>query len=166
MNTEKKNLYYLEELDDYKVKNDDKDVRNWTVKDADGREIGTVDNLIVNKNTERVVYLDVAVDQTIIDDNFTPYSLKASNGVHDTQNEDGDTHLIVPIGLVDLNLEDEIVCTNKVNYKTFAETKRKTKGYAVDRAYEISVLESYNRDGAYSYNPEDQAFYENDIFRR
>ncbi len=58
-----KHLFYLNELSDYKVASDDPDVRGWKVKDSDNRVIGKVDNLLVNKNTERVVYLDVVLDK-------------------------------------------------------------------------------------------------------
>ena len=47
--TKERNLYYLEELSDYKVADSDKDVRGWEVKDIDGRTVGKVDNLLVNK---------------------------------------------------------------------------------------------------------------------
>lgn len=38
-NNNTKNLYYLDELSDYKVSSDDSDVRGWEVKDTDERVI-------------------------------------------------------------------------------------------------------------------------------
>jgi hypothetical protein len=38
------------------------------VKDANNRIIGKVDHLLVNKTAERVVYLDVEVDTTVIEE--------------------------------------------------------------------------------------------------
>lgn len=161
MNTDKeKNIYYLEELSDYKVKDSDKDVRGWEVKDKDGRVIGKVDNLIVNKNTERVVYLDVEVDHSIIEANHKPYQNKAKDGVHEVLNEDGENHLIVPIGLAHLNLESELVFTKSVDYNTFAETKRIKKGTQIDRDYEVLVLTNYNRDQDKVVYPKDNSFYD------
>lgn len=147
--TEKENnrhLFYLNELSDYKVASNDPDVRGWDVKDVDDRIIGKVDNLLVNKNTEKVVYLDVEVDESIIEKNHKPYGKPTKSDVHEFLNKDGETHLIIPIGQARLNEDKKFVYTDKINHQTFAETKRKEKGAPVDRDYEMVVLESYNRD--------------------
>lgn len=141
----KKHLFYLNELSDYKVASDDPDVRGWEVQDRDNRVVGKVDNLLVNKNTERVVYLDVEVDKSIIEANHEPYRDSANTGVHEFINKDGENHLIVPVGLVRLNTDKNFVYTDKINHRTFAETKRIKKGSNVDREYEIVVLDSYER---------------------
>ncbi|PRX51929.1 hypothetical protein [Salegentibacter salegens] len=140
-----KHLFYLNELSDYKVASDDPDVRGWKVKDVDNRVIGQADNFLVNKNTERVVYLDVEVDKSILEANHDPYRSSASEGVHEFVNKKGEEHLIIPIGLVKLNEDDKFIYTDKVNHRTFAETKRKKKGANIDREYEEVVLASYNR---------------------
>ena len=166
MNTEdkKRNLYYLDELSDYKVADSEKDVRGWKVNDVDGRTIGEVDNLIVNKNSERVVYLDVDVDESIISANYTPYRSKLKDGYRDLINDDGENHAIIPIGMVILDLENEIVSTTKINYETFAETKRFKKGTPIYRDYEQNVFDSYIRSDEKTYYPEDERFYDRDEF--
>lgn len=141
----RKHLYYLNELSDFKVDSDDPDVRGWTVKDVDNRTIGKVDNLLVSKEKKRVLYLDIEVDKSIIDANHDPYG-KSSSEVHEFINKDGENHLILPIGMARLNLDEKYVYSDKLNHQTFAETKRMEKGYDVDRDYEVVVLESYNRD--------------------
>lgn len=140
-----KHLFYLNELSDYKVKSEDPDVRGWEVKDVDNRVIGKVDNLLVNKNTERVVYLDIEVDKSIIEANHEPYRSSASEGVHEFMNKDGEDHIIIPVDLVKVNEDDKFVYTDKVNHRTFAETKRIKKGSNVNREYETIVSESYER---------------------
>lgn len=152
-----RSLFYLNELSDYKVKSDDPDVRGWKVHDKDNRVVGKVENLLVNKNTEKVVYLDVEVDTSIIEANHKPYSGRANSGVHEVMNKDGENHLIIPIGLVNLNHNDKVVSTNEITHKTFAETKRINKGSTIDREYEIVVLDSYNRDD--TKYPEDDTLY-------
>ena len=166
MSTDKKerNLYYLQELSDYKVADGYKDVRGWQVKDVDGRFIGEVDNLIVNKNTERVVYLDVAVDESIIAANYKPYSTKAKSGVHDFINEDGENHMIIPIGMANLDEDNEIVSTNDINHETFAQTKRVRKGTPIYRDYETAVLDNYTRPKQDRTYPEDDEFYKRKEF--
>lgn len=191
MNKERKHLYYLNELDDYKIKSDDPDVRGWKVKDAENRVIGKVDNLLVNKDRKQVVYLDVEVDHSIIAADHDPYGKPTSEGIHEFINKDGENHLILPIGLANINEDDEFVYTDRVDHRTFAETKRIEKGAPIDRDYEVVVLESYNRrrperedreghetkpDDSYEkdyagsardrYPEEDERFYERDEFDR
>lgn len=165
-NNKNKNLYYLNELSDYKIASEDPDVRGWQVKDADNRVIGKVDNLLVNKSTERVVYLDVEVDSSIIEANHDPYGTPADADVHEFINKDGENHIIIPVGLVSINYDPDYVYTDRINHRTFAETKRIQSGSPINREYEVVVLESYgrnrddrdrddydrNRDKAYSDN--------------
>lgn len=141
----KKHLYYLDELSDYKVASDDPDVRGWEVKDADNKVVGKVDNLLVNKEREKVVYLDVEVDKSIIDANHEPYG-KSASGAHEFINKEGENHLIIPVGHAKLNEDDKYVYTDRIDHRTFAETKRKERGANVDREYEVVVLDSYNRE--------------------
>ena len=144
MSEKRKHLYYLDELSDYKVSSHDPDVRGWQVKDAENRVIGKVDNLLVNKDRKKVVYLDVEVDDSIIEADHDPYSSRSSE-IHEFINKDGENHLIIPIGLADLNTDQKYVYTDRIDHRTFAETKRMQRGYNVDRDYEVVVLESYNR---------------------
>jgi len=167
MSTDKeKNLYYLDELSNYKVADSDKDVRGWEVTDKSGRKIGKVDNLLVNKSTERVVYLDVEVNADIIATNHKPYSKPTADGVHEFLNKDGENHLIIPIGLANLNLEDEIVYTNSVDYNMFAETKRIKRGTPFDRDYEFAVMNSYNRSDSSEARELGEGFYDRPEFIR
>src|SRR5690606_13201604 len=102
MINQEKHLYNLDELSDYKVASEDPDVRSWDVRDADNRVIGKVDNLLVNKEARRVVYLDVEVDKTIIDLNHDPYGKPEHISIREFINKDGENHVIVPIGMVNL----------------------------------------------------------------
>jgi hypothetical protein len=145
MTTANKHLYRLDELSDYKVSDGYNDVKGWNVKDRDNRVIGTVDNLLVNKESERVVYLDVEVDQSIIDAKYDPYSNPNNNDVREFVNNEGENHVIIPIGLVDIDQDQKYVYTDSIDYRTFAETKRYRKGDHFDRTYELAVLDSYNR---------------------
>lgn len=163
MNNDKKDLYYLHDLSDYKVDSDYPDVRGWEVKDKQNRTVGKVDNLLVSKKNERVVYLDVEVDTSIIDANHKPYSKSASSGVHGFLNEDGENHLILPIGLARLHKEEKHVHTDEIDHKTFAETKRIKKHTPVSREYEVIVLGSYTRGETDGF-PDDNTFYDRGEF--
>jgi len=159
MSDSNKNLYYLEELSDYKVAADYSDVRGWDVMDADNRIIGKVTNLLVNKIAERVVYLDVEVDTTLIEDSYNTYQVPASDGVHGFINKDGDDHLIVPIGMVSLDEEKKKVLTNQINYTTFAKARRFNKGAVIDRDYELILFRQYIGDNTTDMTIFDDEFY-------
>lgn len=166
MTEKRKNLYYLDELSDYKVSSEDPDVRGWDVKDKDNRVIGKVDNLLVNKGREQVVYLDVEVDDSIIEANHDPYGKPANAEVHEFINKDGEEHIIIPVGLVSIDEDRKFVYTDRIDYQTFSQTKRIEKGAAVDRDYEVIVLESYDRFGDPDTNRRERERYEESRERR
>lgn len=145
MTQEKRHLYNLNELSDYKISDGYPDVRGWDVKDIDNRVVGKVENLLVNKEAERVVYLDVEVDKSIIDANHDPYGPSRNEQIREFVNDKGENHLIIPIGLVELNSDTNYVYTNTIDHLTFASTKRYRKGDTIDRVYEAQVMDSYNR---------------------
>jgi len=161
MENKDKNLYRLDELTDYKVASNYSDVRGWKIVDADNRTIGKIDNLWVNKDMQRVVYLDVKVDKALIDD--------SRNEVHDTiahENgreflyKEGDSHLIIPIGSVNINKDTKIVMANGISYDTFRRTGRYNIQDNFDRNYERSILRSYYPDDVQSgFESNDDAFY-------
>lgn len=164
MKDKERSLYYLNELSDYKVASDDSDVRGWKVNDREKRTIGKIDNLLVNPTSERVVYLDVEVDDSIIQANHQPYSHSAKSGAHEFLNKDGENHLIIPIGLASLDKQNKTVNTNSIDYQTFAESKRIKKGDIIKRDYEIMVLSNYNRDQ--TEYPEDDSLYKSKEFTK
>ncbi|QDO94471.1 photosystem reaction center subunit H [Formosa sediminum] len=149
MKTNEKHLYNLDELSDYKVSEGYADIRGWKVMDVDNRVIGKVDNLLVNKDTQRVVYIDVEVDQSIIDASHDPYSTSKTSNLQEFINTDGENHIIIPIGLLDINSDDKRVYSHTINHYTFSNTKRYRKGENIDRAYEVQVLDSYKNNVIY-----------------
>lgn len=145
MTEQTKHLYYIDELSDYKIADGYPDIRGWEIKDYDNRVVGKVDNLLVNRAAERVVYLDVEVDKSIIDANYDPYGRSTHSELKEFVNKDGENHIIIPIGLVDLNEDSNYVYTDMIDHRTFAETKRYRKGDNINRNYENQVLRSYDR---------------------
>lgn len=165
MKNNNKNLYYLEELSDYKVADDYCDVRDWDVIDADQRTIGKVTGLLVNKEAERVVYLDVEVDSNLIEAGHETYSTASNNGVHEFLNADGENHLIIPIGMVTLDQDNKKVHSSQINYTTFTKTKRFASGNNLERSYELMVLSNYSVDtNVQQENDSDKQFYNRNEF--
>ncbi len=162
MDNKVKNLYRLDELSDYKVASDYSDVRGWKIVDADNRTIGKVDNLWVNKDMQRVVYLDVNVDKELIEDSKNDvHDAIANDNVNEFMYKDGNSHIIIPIGSVSINKDTKIVMANSIGYDTFRKTTRYNQEQNFDRNYEKKVLNSYypndkSSDGADS---DDDAFY-------
>lgn len=163
MKDENKDLYYLHDLTDYKVAEDYPDVRDWEVQDVEYRKVGTVDALLVSKSAERVVYLDVEVDKSVIEEGHEAYGKPTKDGVHEFLNKDGDDHLIIPIGLVKLDEEHKIVHAHQINYSTFVKTSRYSKGNNIGRDYELGVYKNYVPSDV--ENKDDEDFYGRDSFR-
>ena len=165
MKNENKDLYYLHELSDYKVADNYADVRDWQVVDSDGRFIGKVDSLLVSKQAERVVYLDVEVDSAVIEEGHEKYSKPTSEGIHEFLNSDGENHLIIPIGVVTLDESLSKVHCNGISYSMFAKTKRFKKGTEINRSYELMVLpNTQNEIGNDVANQTDSSFYNRQEF--
>ena len=159
-----KNLYYLDELPGYKVAKNYSDVRGWYVKDVNGRIIGTVDHLLVNKIAERVVYLDVEVDKDLIEQGHDAYQKSVADGVHGFINKDGDNHLIIPIGMASIDDEIKVVITNEIDSSTFAKAKRFRKGDFIDFEYELNTLRHYRGDNNIHSSYLSEGFYDREEF--
>jgi hypothetical protein len=160
-----KNLFNLDELSGYKVAENYHDVRGWDVKDANNRTIGKVDHLLVNKIAERVVYLDVEVDPTLIEEGHNTYQTPVSEGVHSFLNEDGENHLIIPIGMAVIDDENKVVLTNQIDSSTFAKTKRFKKGDDLDFGYELNVVRHYRGDETIQSSNAVDGFYDREEFK-
>ncbi len=82
---------------------------------------------------------------------------------HDTEfvNEDGDTHVILPIGYARLIPDDDHVQVDILTYDVFAETKRYSPATGVNRDYEVIVLGTYDRNEDYTqYRGDEKVIYD------
>jgi hypothetical protein len=163
VNKKEKDLYYLDDLSDYKVASGYSDVRDWEVKDTNGRTVGKVEGLLASKSRKRVVYIDVDVNEDVIEEGHKVYGTSASKGVHEYLNKEGDTHLIIPIGMVRVDEENKEVHTDKIDHATFAKASRFDKDSSFDREYEVQLFRLYLGDPALVV-PLDNTFYERNEF--
>ena len=159
-----KNLFNLDELSDYKVAENYNDVRGWDVKDANNRTIGKVDHLLVNKIAERVVYLDVEVDESLIEDGFNTYQNRVSDGIHEFLNKDGENHLIIPIGMAIIDNNKKLVNTSQIDSSSFAKAKRFRKGDDIDFEYELNTIRHYRGDNTIQSSNSIDGFYNREEF--
>ena len=80
----------LDQLHDFEIAEGDPDVRGWAVISSDGREIGEVDELLIDTAAMKVRYLDVAVTDDLLADGE-------------------ERHILVPIGYARLDeIDDQI----------------------------------------------------------
>ena len=163
-----KTLNYLSELSDYKVASDNTDIRGWKLKDRDGRTVGKVDDFLVHKGSERVVYVDVEVDKELIDVDRDPFQKDPSAaGVSEYIDRSGENHVIIPIGMVDIDSENHLARTDAIDHTTFRNTRRFRKGTNIDRSYEVSVYNSYvPADRRLPEAQQDDSLYDREEFRR
>lgn len=132
----------LDQLDDFEVADGDPDVRGWEVLASDGRRIGEVDNLLVDTAAMKVRYLDVDLKD-------------------DVAGNDGDRHILVPIGYARLDESD-----NHVFVDTLASTDLRAMPVydrgPLTREFETSVRQRF--DTSYTGTSPDRDFYAADPY--
>lgn len=158
MADKERNLYYLDDLSGYKVDSDYSDVRGWELHDSTGRTIGKIDGLLANKATERVVYLDVEVGDEFKKESHEPYQVPANEGAHEFINKEGENHLIVPIGMVDIDDDNKKVLARSLDYKTFTSARRFSAGIDISPDYEQKMLRHYTNEKALGRGHEDDFY--------
>ncbi|TPG45331.1 PRC-barrel domain-containing protein [Flavobacterium pectinovorum] len=160
MENKDKNLYKLDELSNYKIASDYSDVRGWKIVDAENHTIGKIDNLWVNKDMKRVVYLDVKLDKGLLDDHHNEVrDVIANDNGKEFIYKEGDSHIIIPIGSVNINKDTKTVMANSIGYDTFRNTSRYNTQNNFDREYERRVMKSYYPENDPNYDSDDDAFY-------
>lgn len=159
-------LYYLDELSGYKVASDYEDVRGWEVVDKSNRTIGEVDDLLVNKNTERVVYLDVEIDGKIAEQVGSANDRPVTEGTHSYINKEGENHLIIPVGTIDIDDDNKKVYARDIEFAKFLQAKWIKKGSHIDRDYEMKTLRTYYPESSWDETErDDERFYDRREFR-
>ncbi|WP_185155958.1 PRC-barrel domain-containing protein [Fulvivirga kasyanovii] len=153
---EDKRLYFLHDLDKYKVASEHPDVRGWKLVDSSHNEVGTIDNLLVDVKDEKVRYLDVELDENILGEDYDPQANPNVKGVHGFTNREGDKHLIVPIGLARLDKDDHCVVVDEVRRETFQRAPRHRKGTPISADYEFAVSEALASPQAGMRQPADR----------
>lgn len=139
-----RHLYRLGELSDYKVASDDPDVRDWALLDRDNEKLGTINELIVDPDQEKVRYLDVI----------------PTKGIREREDE----HLLIPVGIARVNDDKHSVRVDMLDKDAFV-TYPAYQGDAITRDYETTLVDRINGIGGGSYpRTPSTAFYDNDLF--
>lgn len=135
-----RNLFFLDEMSDYKVANDDPDVRGWNVVDENNQRVGKIDNLLVDKRAEKVRYLDVEIDENLIKEGHDAYAHGKSSGVHEYENREGEVHMVIPIGLARIDSDNKTVISDKINRHTIESGHLHRKGEHITPDHERRVV--------------------------
>lgn len=116
----------LDQLNDFKVAEGDPDVRGWDVLSSDGRKIGEVDNLLVDTTAMKVRYLDVDIEQGLLEN-------------------DPDRHILIPIGYARLDEDDDQIFVDRLTATTLKEIPAYRAG-SLTREYETNLHGFFDND--------------------
>lgn len=133
----------LDELDDYTVADGDPDVRGWKVLGADGQRVGKVDELLVDTEAMKVRYLDVDLDDDVLD-------------------AGEERHILVPIGYARLDRDEDRIFVDTLNPASLAAMPAYARG-PVTPEFEARVRPHFDRDYA-AAAPVTENFYDHDIY--
>lgn len=132
----------LDQLDDFEVAEGDPDVRGWKVMGSDGRQVGEVDNLLVDTGAMKVRYLDVDVEDELDPDRK-------------------DRHILVPIGYARLDESDDHVFVDGLT-STELRTMPVYDHTPVTREYETDLRGRFDRNFSGAATGPD--FYASDLY--
>lgn len=124
LQNDNKHLFRLGELDDYKVASGNPDVRGWALVDRDNQKLGTVNELIVDLDSQKVRYLDVKPEA-------------------DTFRGEGEHRLLIPIGVARIDDSNNNVIVRELD-KDRLNAMPPHRGEAITRDYEREVVSRFN----------------------
>lgn len=68
-------LVHLADVRELEVAKGETDIRGWSVRTADGKEVGIVHDLIVDSESRKVRYLEARIDHAVLSGNNDRYAL-------------------------------------------------------------------------------------------
>lgn len=116
-------LARLDELDNYEVADGNADIRGWDVRTQDGREVGTVEELIVDTAALKARYMEVKLDR-------------------DFAGGDEERWALIPIGTAQLDEKEDEVIVDRVPAAGFL-TREERSREPLSRETELSLRELY-----------------------
>lgn len=154
-------LKRLENLDDWKVHHDDVDVRGYDVYTATVEKIGKVTNLIADPNTKHVRYLEIEADDEVFASSLTATSSTRNDAIRTTYSDD-DRHLIIPVGMVRIDTNNDRVVASHLTRDRVPNLPRHSGATAIiTPVYEIDSVFYQSRDTDYQSDSFDYDDYRN-----
>jgi sporulation protein YlmC with PRC-barrel domain len=133
----------LDEAADFRVAEGEPDIRGWDVLAADGRCVGRVENLLVDPSAMKVRYLDVEIDDDLLD-------------------TDRDRHVLIPIGYARLDRDENRIMVDQLNSSDVGVLPE-YRSEPITRDYETTVRSSWDR-GFESTGSPDSDFYDSLLY--
>ncbi len=143
MDSSKEQIVPFDELDDFEIAEGDPDVRGWDVMSSDGKKIGEVDNLLIDTGAMKVRYLDVDIDDSLLND------------------ANDNRHILVPIGYARLDEENDQVMVDTLHSGSIMGLPAYTHA-PLTREFETEVRQSY--DAGYNSQNTGKGYYEHEHF--
>jgi sporulation protein YlmC with PRC-barrel domain len=122
--SKEKKLYKLKELNSPKIFDNFPDIRQWCVLTSDHIDIGQVYDILIDKEINKVRYLDIKIYE---------------GPIFDTER-----HILVPVGLAELGVDNDNKIMIKVDSNTFVNYPP-YKGQAISD-YEDLLINSLNNN--------------------
>jgi hypothetical protein len=116
----------LDDLDDFKVADNEPDPRGWKVRSSDNKTVGKVKNLIADSGAMKVRYLEIDLDKKEL-------------------NLDDDRRVLAPIGAARLNDDDDVVVIDRPSTDFAALPEYKKDKW--NRNYENELRSAWSRGG-------------------
>lgn len=143
-------LIYLTNLDDFKVHEDDTDIRGWNIYDRAGMQIGEVTNLVVDPTERRARYAVVELDNVGRHDSYhhDNFFERVGDDVKDFFGNDDDRHTLIPIGMIQIDNDDHKVHISNFdsNYISNGPRYRYDDKKFFSPNYELATARYYTSD--------------------
>ncbi|MEM9886052.1 MAG: PRC-barrel domain-containing protein [Bacteroidota bacterium] len=155
-----RDLFYLKDLNGYEVHEEDIDVRGWDIYDRTGIKFGEVERLIVSKEDRRVRYIVVQTADTYRRKRDAGFFERVGNEIKDFFGTDEDRSIIIPVGMIEIDEEDQRVNAFGYDSYFYVNSPRYTvhDRNFVSPGFELAAMRYYtNDDEAYRdfYRKED-----------
>ncbi len=116
---ESQKLFRLNDLSDYEIADNQPDIRGWKLIGSDGVRFGKVRDLLIEKEFEKVRYVDVELE-------------------NEFRGEAHNSHILVPIGMVALREHENELFVDNLTRGTIRDWPA-YGGDKIDRSYEDSI---------------------------
>lgn len=130
----------------YEIVSDEPDIRNWKVVNGNGKLLGIVNELLVDRQLNKIRYIVLGL-------NGKPLNLVSRK-------------ILIPIGMADLDEMDDLVILPNISIEHLATLPDYRKGkLTLDTERKIrNIFSSANTSADYNDNIEDNTFYEHEHF--
>lgn len=134
-------LYALHDLDESKRNTKAPDLRGWEVVDRNRKRLGKVDDLMADPETGNVRYVQVELDDKLLDESRDTF-VKSRGSGRDELVKTGALALI-PVGMAYASKEEHRIMADTATRESYATAPRHLRSDKLSSDYEEQVREHY-----------------------